>query len=61
MEQPDYGSVVLAHGYTGTAYQRFYSDGLWHGTNGQERTWEQVLNCSPYTDIIILYQPEESE
>jgi hypothetical protein len=58
MEQPDCGSVVLAHGLTGTAYQRFYSDGIWHGTNGQERTWEQVLNLGT---PIIIYTPDGSE
>lgn len=27
---PPHGSVVLVHGLEGTAYQRFYSDGLFY-------------------------------
>lgn len=28
--EPPHGSVILAYGLTGTAYQRFFSDGLYH-------------------------------
>lgn len=29
------GSVVLINGLSGTAAQKFYSDGLWHAVNGR--------------------------
>lgn len=33
---PPEGSVVLAYGLTGTAYQRLFSDGLFHSAAGGE-------------------------
>jgi hypothetical protein len=33
--QPPRGSVVMVSSPTGTAAQRFYSDGLWHLTTGE--------------------------
>ena len=33
--EPPPGSVVLLHSMTGTAAQRFYSDGMWHTTGGR--------------------------
>jgi len=55
MREPTYGAVVMVHGMTGTAYQRFYSDGLWHGTNGQVCTWEDILAIN----VIVLHETGE--
>lgn len=33
--EPPHGSVIMAEGPTGTAFQRFFNDGLYHGTNGK--------------------------
>lgn len=61
--EPPEGSVVLAHGTTGTAYQRFYSDGLWHGTNGRVLTWTQVRNLTtdPTRPPLLIHEAEEDE
>lgn len=41
--EPPAGSIVMSEGDTGTAHQRFYSDGLWHSTSGKTRTWAQLV------------------
>lgn len=56
--EPGHGSVVLVHGATGTAYQKFYSDGMWHGTNGRVITWEEICT-KPNPPLIIHWQCEE--
>jgi hypothetical protein len=38
-EEPTRGSVVMVYGPSGTAFQRFFSDGQWHGTNGEVCSW----------------------
>ena len=43
-EEPPMGSVVLAEGTTGTAWQRFYRDGLWHSTTGRVHTWAELVS-----------------
>lgn len=43
--EPPPGSVVLTEGPSGTAYQRFHSDGSWHSTaSGLTRSfdWEAL-------------------
>lgn len=60
--EPEHGSVILAHGWTGTAYQRFFSDGKWHGTNGRVLTWAEVsAQCAPTPIIVIHDAPAEQE
>ena len=42
--EPERGSIIMTHGDWGTAYQRFFSDGLWHRVGGGGgRTWDWVL------------------
>lgn len=41
--EPPSGSVVMVQGRTGTAYQRFHSDGMWHGTTGQVLPWVELV------------------
>lgn len=43
--EPLPGSVVLTMGEHGTAWQRHFSDGLWHRTGGgRARRWEELLH-----------------
>lgn len=43
--EPEPGSVVLINGDWGTAFQRNFTDGLWHTTRrrGGPKTWEWLL------------------
>lgn len=42
--EPEPGSVVLVNGEYGTAWQRYFDDGLWHSVRGgRGRTWEEML------------------
>lgn len=61
-DQPPPGSVVMVNGPTGTAYQRFYSTGLWvRAGNADQYTWTQVKEMpgSSYPPILIYVPPEE--
>ena len=40
--EPPHGSVVLTESASGTAWQRHFSDGLWHSTTGQVKPWHEV-------------------
>ena len=55
------GSVVLAAGTTGTAYQRFHSDAAYHGTNGKVLpTLQAVADTHRGEPLILLHRaPEE--
>lgn len=51
MTEPEPSSVVLAEGEFGNAYQRYFSDGLWH--RGREaRTWEEMLT---ERNLVLVY------
>jgi hypothetical protein len=44
-DEPPHGSVVLLNGVTGTAWQRHYTDGLWHSTaHAVPYTWANLLD-----------------
>ena len=59
-DEPTYGSVVMIYGPTGTAYQRFYRDGLWHGTNGDLRTFAELRAMDPGHPLIVIHNaPDE--
>lgn len=52
--EPERGSIVLVKGPHGTAWQRFFDDGLWYSARGKEgRTWEQMLT-SP--GLVLVYE-----
>lgn len=59
--EPPLGSVVLAHGETGTAVQRFHRDGLWHPADDPHRlmTWTELLEWSDGPVIVVYAAPEE--
>lgn len=61
---PPWGSVVLRHSPTGTAYQRWYSDGLFHGTDGLTLTFPELFHSkgSPNnTGVYLIYVPLTDE
>ena len=56
--EPTRGSIVLTNGQWGTAWQRFFDDGLWHSV-GQGRegvTWEHMLQCR---NLVLVYEAAE--
>lgn len=56
-EEPLPGSVVLRQGLHGTAFQKFFSDGLWHPTVGTHAlTWTQLLT---ERNLVLVYDAEE--
>lgn len=60
MDEPPRGSVVLIHGATGTAVQRFYSDGRWHPAGADYGLlWHQVVSENDQVDPILIYTPKE--
>lgn len=58
--QPLPGSVILTDGEHGTAWQRFFSDGLWHRVDSKAvRTWESLLRKR---NVVLIYDaPERGE
>lgn len=54
---PNPDSVIRVGGGRGTVYQRFISDGLWHGTNGQVRAWEDLISKPAPVEVIIAAPP----
>ncbi len=62
-EEPPYSSVVMSEGITGTIYQRFQSDGLWHSPSGRVKTWESLTMFQPRKRqylLLLHWAPEES-
>lgn len=58
--EPLPGSVVLDNGEWGTAWQRHFSDGLWHSTRcGKPKTWEQMLQLK--RNMVLAYDADERE
>lgn len=57
--EPHPASVVLVNGPTGTAWQRYFSDGLWHSVRGgRGRTWTEMLERQRNM-ILIFDAPKE--
>lgn len=59
--EPAHGSVVLAFGSSGTAYQRFFSDGQWHGTQGDVLDYDSLIIKSVRPLILLREVPEDAE
>jgi hypothetical protein len=60
--EPAHGSVVLSNNTTGTAYQRFFSDGLWHPTTGKANfTWKQLQDTARRynTNVILIHDTKD--
>ena len=61
MHEPNHGSVVLVQGLFGTAFQRLFTDGLWHATTaagaggpGRDWTWMRTQRR-----LVLVYEAEE--
>lgn len=51
--EPLPGSVVMTEGEHGTAWQKFFSDGLWHRVGStQKKTWAQMLEMR---NLVVVY------
>lgn len=57
--QPLPGSVVLTEGEHGTAWQLFFSDGLWHSTRGgRPKTWAEMTQKR---NLVLVYEAPPRE
>lgn len=60
--EPRRGSVLLSSGQFGTAWQRHFSDGLWHSTRGwagdQPKTWTQL---SRFRNLVLVYDAPDRD
>lgn len=55
--EPNPGSVVLTDGEWGTAWQRFFHDGLWHKVGGGRAfTWARLLE---ERNLVLVYDARE--
>lgn len=55
-QEPNPGSIVLTQGLHGTAYQRHFSDGLWHSTRGgAPRRWAEI---TAYRNVVLVYEAD---
>lgn len=55
--EPLPGSIVMTDGYHGTAWQRLFSDGLWHSTlpGRQTVSWAQLCKRR---NVVLVYDAE---
>lgn len=49
--EPEPASVVLTHGEFGNAWQRYFSDGLWHRGKAT-KTWGQLTR---ERNVVLVY------
>ena len=61
VKEPPHGSVVMTESYTGTAWQRHYSDGLWHSTTGRVLAWDELglREGQPKFRVLLYRAPED--
>lgn len=61
--EPLHGSVVMTQSTTGTAFQRHFSDGLWHSTTGQVKQYADLFQSADGRDcaVFLLYAPEGTQ
>jgi hypothetical protein len=60
--EPPHGSVLMIESRSGTAVQRFYSDGAYHGVNGRVYpTFADLFDRNNPTprQVYLLALPEE--
>lgn len=56
-DEPLPGSVLLSNGEHGTAWQRYFSDGLWHRVGGgRAKTWPEMLTKRR---LVLVYDAPE--
>lgn len=59
-EEPHPGSVLLTDGEFGTAWQRYFNDGLWHrvGGGGAGKPWMFFLTKR---NVVLVYDAHERD
>lgn len=61
--EPPPGSVIMRHGWMGTAYQRHAKDGRWHSATGGRTSgivWSGIVWAAARgEDIFVIYHCEE--
>lgn len=58
-DEPLPGSVVLSDGEYGTAWQRYFSDDLWHRVGGgRTKDWAELLTKR---NLVLVYDAPERE
>jgi transcriptional regulator with XRE-family HTH domain len=56
--EPPRGDLLMADGPTGTAWQRYNSDGLWHSTTGKRAPWRLLMKADrPGARTRLVYLP----
>ena len=58
-QEPNPGSVLLLHGETGTAVQRFFNDGLYHSVTGKVYTYLELFRVNPNRLPLVVTEGEE--
>lgn len=59
LAEPEGASILLTEGIHGTAWQKWYSDGLWHSVRGGGgKTWEWLLRRPR---VVLVYDAEPRE
>lgn len=58
--EPEVGSVVLTHGTSGTAWQRWVSDGKWHSClrPTQPKDWAWMMR---QRNLVLVYETPSRE
>lgn len=59
-EQFPPGCVVLAHGVTGTSYQRYFKDGLFHAPSMPAVSLHDLIERQRGRHLVLLYRPPEN-
>lgn len=58
-DQPEPSSIVMDQGTHGTAWQRHFSDGLWHSTRGgRPLPWSAML---VKRNLVLIYDADARE
>ena len=60
-QEPNPGSVLLLHGETGTAVQRFFNDGLYHSVSGKVYTYPELFQVNKNRLPLVVTEGEEVE
>lgn len=56
LAEPLPGSILLTQGSHGTAWQRYFSDELWHRVGGgRARSWDEML---AERNLVLVYDAD---
>jgi hypothetical protein len=56
--EPNPGAILLLHGETGTAVQRFFNDGLYHSVTGKTYTHAELFRVNPNRPPLVVTEGE---